>query len=318
MSNINTPYDDVFRTLLTDCKGLIIPVVNEVFGEHFTGKEKVVLKENEIFLRQQNGDEEKRITDSSFAIVAIESNDSKQYHLECQSTTDGSMLIRMYEYDSQIALKEGLLEGTVLNVHFPQSAILYLRHNSGTPDVMKICINTPGGSVSYPIMVMKVKEYDIDEIFEKNLLFLIPFYIFCYESGLDEINEDVIRLRQLRDTFEMINGRLEQMCMDETLDRYTKMTICEMSQKVIDALANRYANVKKEVASVMGGKVLEYKAKDILKQGESIGKEIGLDALVNTLKGMLPNAEAVYEAVIKNEEYQDVTLEQIKRYYKEG
>lgn len=112
----------------------------------------------------------------------------------------------------------------------------------------------------------------------------------------------------------MINGRLEQMCLDEALDSYTKMTICEMSQKVIDALANRYANVKKEVASVMGGKVLEYKAKDILKQG----KEIGLDALVNTLKSMLPDAESVYEAVIKNEEYRDVTLEQIKRYYKEG
>lgn len=180
MNNVNTPYDDVFRTLLTDCKSLIIPVVNEVFGEHFTGKEKVVLKENEIFLRQQNGTEEKRITDSSFAIVGIESGDFKQYHLECQSTADGSMLIRMYEYDSQIALKEGVLEGTVLNVHFPQSAILYLRHNSGIPDIMKICIHTPGGSISYPVMVMKVKEYDIDEIFEKNLLFLIPFYIFWH------------------------------------------------------------------------------------------------------------------------------------------
>lgn len=321
MSNINTPYDDVFRTLLTDCKGLIIPVVNEVFGEHFTGKEKVVLKENEIFLRQQDGGEEKRITDSSFAIVGIEGNAFKQYHLECQSTADGSMLIRMYEYDSQIALKEGILEETMLKVYFPQSAILYLRHNSDTPDVMQISINTPGGSVSYPIMVLKVREYLIDEIFEKNLLFLIPFYIFCYESSLSEINEDVTRLRKLRDTFEMINGRLERMCIEGTLDRYTKMTICEMAQKVIGALADKYVNVKKEVISVMGGKVLDYKAKDILKQGESIGKEIGkeigLGALVNTLKGLLPDAESVYEAVIKNEEYQDVTLEQIEKYYKE-
>lgn len=56
-NNVNTPYDDVFRTLLTDCKSLIIPVVNEVFGEHFTGEEKVILKENEIFLRQQDGNE---------------------------------------------------------------------------------------------------------------------------------------------------------------------------------------------------------------------------------------------------------------------
>ena len=330
MNNVNTPYDDVFRTLLVDCKGLIIPVVNEVFGEHFTGKERIILKENEIFLRQQDGDEEKRITDSSFAIVGIGENYTKQYHLECQNTADGSMLIRMYEYDSQIALKEGVLEGTVLNVYFPQSAILYLRHNNETPNVMQICINTPGGSVSYPIMVMKVKEYDIEEIFEKSLLFLLPFYIFCYESGLDEINEDVIRLGQLRDTFEMINGRLEQMCIEGVLDRYTKMTICEMAQKVIQALANKYVNVKKEVASVMGGKVLEYKAKDILRQGESIGreigkeigeeigKEIGLDALVNTLKEMLPDENAVYEAVIKNEAYQDVTLEQIKKYYRKS
>ena len=317
MSNINTPYDDVFRTLLVDCKGLIIPIVNEVFGEHFTGNEKVILKENEIFLRQQDGNEEKRITDSSFAIVGIEGQYSKQYHLECQSTEDGSMLIRMYEYDSQIALKEGVLEGTILNVHFPQSAILYLRHAKETPDILKICIHTPGGSITYPVMVMKVREYDIEEIFEKNLLFLIPFYIFCYENGLSEIEQDVIRLKQLKDTFERINIRLEQMCMDGMLDRYTKMTICEMSQKVIDSLAYKYANVRKEVTSVMGGKVLEHKAKDILRQGEAIGKEIGLDALVNTLKDILPDVDAVYRAVIKNEEYQDVTLEQIEKYYKE-
>ena len=27
----STPYDDVFRTLLTDCTELMIPVVNEIF-----------------------------------------------------------------------------------------------------------------------------------------------------------------------------------------------------------------------------------------------------------------------------------------------
>ena len=31
----NTPYDDVFRTLLNDCSSLIIPVINEVFGENY-------------------------------------------------------------------------------------------------------------------------------------------------------------------------------------------------------------------------------------------------------------------------------------------
>ena len=31
----NTPYDDVFRTLLTDCTKLIIPIVNEIFKEDY-------------------------------------------------------------------------------------------------------------------------------------------------------------------------------------------------------------------------------------------------------------------------------------------
>ena len=36
----NTPYDDVFRTLLNDCSSLIIPVINEVFGEDYRGMKK--------------------------------------------------------------------------------------------------------------------------------------------------------------------------------------------------------------------------------------------------------------------------------------
>ncbi len=42
MKLTNPPYDDVFRTLLNDCSGLIIPVINEVFGEHYTGKEEII------------------------------------------------------------------------------------------------------------------------------------------------------------------------------------------------------------------------------------------------------------------------------------
>lgn len=37
MGKSSTPYDDVFRTLLNDCSSLMIPVINEVFGEHYSG-----------------------------------------------------------------------------------------------------------------------------------------------------------------------------------------------------------------------------------------------------------------------------------------
>ena len=47
----NTPYDDVFRTLLTDCTELMIPVVNEIFHTKYTGKETVCLLQNEHFIK---------------------------------------------------------------------------------------------------------------------------------------------------------------------------------------------------------------------------------------------------------------------------
>ena len=46
MRLVSTPYDDVFRTLLNDCSSLIIPLINEVFGERYTGKEKIVFSPN--------------------------------------------------------------------------------------------------------------------------------------------------------------------------------------------------------------------------------------------------------------------------------
>ena len=54
MTVSKTAYDDAFRTLLNDCSELIIPVVNEVFGEHYTGKEKIIFGVNEHFLSQDS------------------------------------------------------------------------------------------------------------------------------------------------------------------------------------------------------------------------------------------------------------------------
>lgn len=145
----NTPYD-VFRTLLTDCTELIILVVNEIFHTNYTGKEKIYLLQNEHFVEMPNGSEQERITDSSFE---IQNDLRKRYHIECQSTEDGSIIVRMFEYDTQIALENRELSSDTLMVNFPNSAIVSLRHTKNTPKVMTIRVNTPGGAVSYIVPV---------------------------------------------------------------------------------------------------------------------------------------------------------------------
>ena len=74
-ATINTPYDDAFRTLMNDCARLLIPVINDVFGKHYTGQEEIIQHPNEHFINQQDGKIQKRITDSSFTII---DNDGKE------------------------------------------------------------------------------------------------------------------------------------------------------------------------------------------------------------------------------------------------
>lgn len=191
-------------------------MINEVFGEHYACTEKIVFSPNEHFLNQQDGDESERITDTSFKILGTK---TKKYHWECQSSTDDSMLVRFFEYDTQITLDEGEIKENVLTVTFPHSAVLYLRCSESTPDKLKIRMVTPGGTVAYDVHVMKSQ-------------------------------------------------------------KYTKCTIVDMSNKVLEHIAQKYVSVREGVKSVMGGKVLEYEAKSIREEGirgtVSVLKELGI------------------------------------------
>lgn len=52
-------------------------IINEVSGEPYTGKEKMIFSPNEHFLNQQDGNEEERISNTNFKIVEKE---TKKYH----------------------------------------------------------------------------------------------------------------------------------------------------------------------------------------------------------------------------------------------
>ena len=184
-NTVPTPYDDTFRTLMNDCVRLLIPVINEVFGKNYSGDEQIIFRPNEHFINQQDGKEQKRITDSSFSIISHDNLEEK-FILECQSTDDDTLLIRIFEYITQEALDSGTITKYKLIVTIPNAAVLFLRSKKSTPNSMNIVINTPGGSVSFNVPVMKVQSYSLEQIFDKNLLFLLPFYIFNLEKNFPQ------------------------------------------------------------------------------------------------------------------------------------
>ena len=263
MGNI---YDGAFRTILNDCRKLIIPVINEIFREEYTGEEKIEFLPNEHFLDQQDEADKERITDTNFRVIG---KITKKYHLECESSLpDGKITIRLFEYDAQIALDEGEVTEETLTVTFPNTAVLYLRNYKKTPDKMKYVIVTPGGTVKYDIPLMKVQNYTLDDIFEKRLLLLIPFYIFSHEKNFPEYNSNEQKLAKLKSEYRYILERLDEVEQQGVIGAFDKRTIIELSSDVVKEIAQKYGNVQKGVGDIMGGALVETSARKLKNEAK--------------------------------------------------
>ena len=263
-----TPYDDAFKTLLVDCPRLLIPVVNEVFGKSYTGREQVVLRANEHFLLGVSSENKKRITDSAFTIMGEK---PESFLFECQSRPDNSMIIRMFEYATQEAIDTREIKGNTLHITIPNAAVLFLRSTKSTPSVMKISLTTPGGSVSFDFHVMKIRDYSLRELFDKGLYFLLPFYIFVHETQFGVYNEDNKQRKRLTEEYIMFMEQLEQAVTDGRLSVYERGTILDMSRRVLEHIAAKYNTVRKGVGEIMGGKVLDYETKRAYNAGKADG-----------------------------------------------
>ena len=113
MAKNNTIFDDVFRTMIEKMPELVIPLINEVFGTNYPADISIIQQRNE----HQTEDGE-IITDSNLCIGNL------IYHIECQSTSDSTMIIRMVQYDFSIAMDHAEKQDGKYYMEFPQSCVL--------------------------------------------------------------------------------------------------------------------------------------------------------------------------------------------------
>ena len=327
----STPYDDVFRTMLNDCSRFILPLLNEVFGENYDGTETIVFANDYHFQNKQDGAEDKIITDASFKV--IKGDIEKKYHLECQSTIDNSMVLRFFEYDSQIALDDATIEKIVgddggkksdgvLTVTFPHSAVLYLRSNKNTGDVMTIRFVTPGGELKYDIPIIRMQSYSLEDIWEKEIYLLIPFYIFTHEANFPKYNEDENLLQGLVNEFKEICIKMEELTQQGKMSELERRIIIELSKKVIDNIARKYEKIRKGVDGIMGGKVIETEAKKMYNRGISEGRNEGIligeengrsESLKDLIKKKLAKGKSIAQIADEIDETEDKVLELIEQ-----
>ena len=263
----NTVFDDVYRTMVQKMPTLLPPLINEVFGTNYPENAEIIQRRNE-FLEQKG----KIITDSVFQI------EGSTYHVECQSTPDGTMVIRMLEYDFAIALDDVILHGNgSIDMRLPYSTVLYLRHNAETPAFLQMnLIDQDEDELTYRVPIIKVQDFTKDAIFEKHLLILLPFYILRYEKCLNEFEGNDRKLQQLLAEYEDIRKRLEAELIDKEKS-VLYMDLISNIKRIADYLTKKQPRTRRELKKVMGGEILELESERLERIGHRKGLKEGLE-----------------------------------------
>ena len=254
----NTIFDDVFRTMIEKMSYLAVPLINEVFHTSYPEDVKITQLRNEH--QQKDGE---IITDSCLLIG------KKMYHIECQSTDDTTMAIRMIEYDFAIAVENAEKQGRRYRIEYPRSCVLFLRSSGNTPDYLEADVIFPDGKTHvYSIPAIKMADYTKDHIFEKNLLMLLPFYIMRYEKKKHDMRKNLELLQILLDEYDEIRINLEKE-LTETgkAELYTNLT--KLIVKIADHIFEKEEDIRKGIGDVMGGKVLELESERLKAEGEA-------------------------------------------------
>ena len=158
---------------------------------------------------------------------------------------------------------------------------------------MKYVIVTPGGTVQYDIPIMKVQKYSLDDIFEKRLLMLIPFYIFSHENSFPEYNSNEQKLEKLKAEYQVILERLDGLEQQGVIGAFDKRTIIELSGDVIKEIAQKYENVQKGVGDMMSGALIETSARKLKNEAENETKR-------NTALRMLKRGKMTIEEIAED------------------
>ena len=260
----STIFDDVFRTMLEKMPQLAVPLINEVFGTSYPEDVKIIQKRNEH--QTKNG---RIITDSHLLIA------NRIYHIECQSTDDSTMVIRMIEYDFAISLEQVQKENGRYRMYFPQSCVLYLRGIKKRDAISVEIVMPNGGTVEYTVPVVQVQEFTCDDMLRKRLLFLLPYHVIKYEQE-KELDTDSEKWKEFLDECKKIESYLEENFLEKGNEKSYRDMI-ELIIRIADHVFRDNEKVRKGFGDVMGGKVLELESDKLIQRGIEQGLEQGIE-----------------------------------------
>lgn len=298
-TNHHTLYDDVFKTQCSYMLPLLIPVVNELFGTDYElDKSELERYANEHMKMAVSEDDSQKvskvISDSYLKLNGV------IYHIECQSNADGSILIRILDYNMQIAFENAKLSNSkdILEVQLPNSAIMMLRPTSDDePKKTERIIRYyhKDQQIDMVVPVMHVQGYSMKEIYEKNLFFLIPFFPLRYEKSIEQIANNCLENLEeydkiLSELKEFTALFYEAYIHNKLSENYTR-ELATLYRKVVNLISDKLEDDYKErLVNTMDGQVLELQCQKWFREGREEALQEA-QAEINRERSRAENAE---------------------------
>ena len=166
-------------------------------------------------------------------------------------------------------------------IEFPRSALLMLNKGGRTKlSDMQVEYCHGEGSLKVNILVMHVQAYSMDEIFEKKLYFLIPFYAMRFKRKIRQIIRDSENTLETKAKYDKIilelkvfADRLYKACENKELSEDYTRELGKLYRDIAEATAVGLDSDRREgMVNTMGGKVLKLQAEIWMEEGMEIEK----------------------------------------------
>ena len=163
--------------------------------------------------------------------------------------------------------------------------------------------------------------YSLEKIFQKDLIFLLPFYIIRYRSKNTSgcIVQDSDDFRQLMDEYQSIKQYLTEKLYNEKKENLY-LTIIELSNKIIDYIFADNLPARKGLGDIMGGQVLELATDRLVEESIQKGISQEREASIRTLihfsrKNNIPRDSLIHQLTTEYHLSDDDVQQLIARYW---
>ena len=189
-------------------------------------------------------------------------------------------ILRMIEYDFAIGLEYAEKEDGIYQIRFPHSCVLYLRGDN-SKECMDLKLVFPDGqSVNYKVPVLRMQWYSLEELLEKNLVMLLPFYIIRYEKLREQLEMDGTLRKELYTEYRSIEMYLEKLFLQNGQEKSFR-DMMELINRITGYIFSKSEKIIEGLGEIMGGQVLELESDKLIKRGVEKGSIEKLAELVS-------------------------------------